>query len=593
MHQALYRKWRPPNFDEVSGQEHITSILKYQCATGKFSHAYLFCGSRGTGKTSCAKILAKAVNCLHPTEAGPCGECAACRSIDAGSATDVLEMDAASNNGVDDIRDIRDEVIYTPSELKYRVYIIDEVHMLSASAFNALLKTLEEPPEHVVFILATTELQKLPATIISRCQRFDFRRISTDDLCARLHRIAREEGIDLSEEAARLIARQAQGGMRDAVSLLELCAGARLPITPELVTRTIGTTGREGTCRVVKAIADKDFDLLFAIIDEMVAASRDVAVFWQELISYYRDMLVTKTVKDPSRYLDLTDSEREALIAVSARFTKETLLFHIGLLEDALFAMQKSYAVKRTVCEITLVRLCDPALDTSPESILTRLSRIEEQLVAGIPAAPVSQPAETPVASAPAAHAGQASVEPPIPEAPFMDEPPLPDMPPEFWEPPVEAYAPPVPTPAPRRELPKAAQPAPAAAPSNPRPQPSAPDHPVKQAEPDPAPAQRVLRPLRSWTEAVERVKSTSRMAASFLVSAKAYTTESGQVVVKLDSTFARDMVAREGAPEALRGALSVLLGRKLETADILYEVEEDRKKGSSLIDLIIEASEE
>ena len=437
VHQALYRKWRPRNFDEVSGQDHITSILKYQCATGKFSHAYLFCGSRGTGKTSCAKILAKAVNCLHPTAAGPCGECAACRSIDAGSATDVLEMDAASNNGVDDIRDIRDEVIYTPSELRYRVYIIDEVHMLSASAFNALLKTLEEPPEHVVFILATTELQKLPATIISRCQRFDFRRIATADLCARLHRIAREEGIDLSDEAARLIARQAQGGMRDAVSLLELCAGARLPITPDLVTRTIGTTGREGTCRVVNAIADKNFDLLFEIVDDMVSASRDPAVFWQELIGYYRDMLVTKTVRDPSRYLDLTDSEREALVAVSSKFTKETLLFHIGLLEDALFAMQKSYAVKRTVCEITLVRLCDPALDTSVESVLTRLSRIEEQLVAGIPAvAPVAQTA--PVATAVPAEASPTATPPKTEEFPPMDEPPLPEMPPDLWEPPMD-----------------------------------------------------------------------------------------------------------------------------------------------------------
>ena len=427
MHQALYRKWRPPHFDEVYGQDHITSILKYQCATGKFSHAYLFCGSRGTGKTTCAKILAKAVNCLNPTPAGPCGQCAACRSIDSGAATDVLEMDAASNNGVDDIRDIRDEVIYTPSELKYRVYIIDEVHMLSTSAFNALLKTLEEPPEHVVFILATTELQKLPATIISRCQRFDFRRISTDDLCARLHVIAREEEIDLSEEAARLIARQAQGGMRDAVSLLELCAGARLPVTPDLVTRTIGTTGREGTYRAVNAVADKNFDLLFEIVDDMVSASRDPAVFWQELISYYRDMLVTKTVKDPSRYLDLTDSEKAALLAVSARFTKETLLFHIGLLEDALFAMQKSYAVKRTVCEITLVRLCDPALDTSVESILTRLSRVEEQLVAGIPATPAPQPVVQEVVPAPE------TVADPMPS---MDEPPLPDMPPTCGSPP-------------------------------------------------------------------------------------------------------------------------------------------------------------
>ena len=569
MHQALYRKWRPRNFDEVSGQDHITSILKYQCATGKFSHAYLFCGSRGTGKTSCAKILAKAVNCLHPTPSGPCGECAACRSIDAGSATDVLEMDAASNNGVDDIRDIRDEVIYTPSELKYRVYIIDEVHMLSTSAFNALLKTLEEPPEHVVFILATTELQKLPATIISRCQRFDFRRIATDDLCARLHRIAREEGIELSDEAARLIARQAQGGMRDAVSLLELCAGARLPVTPELVTRTIGTTGREGTCRVVGAIADKDFDLLFAVVDDMVSASRDVAVFWQELIGYYRDMLVTKTVKEPSKYLDLTDSEREALVAVSSRFTKETLLFHIGLLEDALFAMQKSYAVKRTVCEITLVRLCDPALDTSTESILTRLSRIEEQLVTGavMTAPPVS-----------------ASLEAPVP----MDEPPMPEPPMDLWEPPMDIPPqPPVKQPVRRQEpVPKPVPHATSAAPVEVKPAPAPAAAPVVETK-------RILRPLKVWTEAVDRVRATSPMAASFLVSAKAYTTEDGRVVIKLESDFIRTMVSREGAPEALRAALSVCLNRKLDTPDILYEIEAIQQSEGSLLDLIIEASEE
>ena len=573
MHQALYRKWRPPNFDEVSGQDHITSILKYQCATGKFSHAYLFCGSRGTGKTSCAKILAKAVNCLQPTESGPCGVCAACRSIDAGSATDVLEMDAASNNGVDDIRDIRDEVIYAPSELKYRVYIIDEVHMLSTSAFNALLKTLEEPPEHVVFILATTELQKLPATIISRCQRFDFRRISTDDLCARLHRIAREEEIDLSDEAARLIARQAQGGMRDAVSLLELCAGARLPITPELVTRTIGTTGREGTARVVKAIAEKNFDLLFEVVDDMVSSSRDPAVFWQELIGYYRDMLVAKTLKDPSKYLDLTDSEREVLVVLAARFTKETMLFHIGLLEDALFAMQKSYAVKRTVAEITLVRLCDPALDTSTESILTRLSRIEEQLVTGVvaqaPAVPVSSPIPP---------------QDPVP----MDEPPMPEPPMDLWEPPVDTFEP-MQSP-PKRNVSVSAPAAkptvvPAASKSATVPQTA----PVSPA----AATKRVLRPLKVWTEAVDRVRATSPMAASFLVSAKTYTTEDGRVVIKLESDFIRTMVSREGAPEALRAALSVCMGRKLDVSDILYEVDEAKPTEGSLLDLIIEATEE
>ncbi len=591
MHQALYRKWRPRDFDEVSGQDHITSILKYECATGKFSHAYLFCGSRGTGKTSCAKILAKAVNCEHPTAAGPCGTCAACRSIDSGAATDVLEMDAASNNGVDDIRDIRDEVIYAPSELKYRVYIIDEVHMLSTSAFNALLKTLEEPPEHVVFILATTELQKLPATIISRCQRFDFRRISTADLTARLHRIAREEGFDLDEEAARLIARQAQGGMRDAVSLLELCAGSRLPITPALVTATIGTTGREGTARVVNAIVERDFDTLFAVMDEMAAASRDPVVFWQELIGYYRDMLVTRTTRDPARYLDLTDSEKMTLEAAASRLTKETMLFHIGLLEDALFAMQKSYAVKRTVAEITLLRLCDPALDSSTESILARLSRLEEQMVAGVPVASVA------VSNASSVGA------PVIPVAAPDEFPPMPeDLPPyDLWETaPVSGPQVPTPsihatTPAARMTAPQ--QPAVATPPPRSPAVPASPQgqHSSQAMEPD---DRRVLRPLRVWNEAVDRVRATSPMAASFLMTAKAYTTEDAtaisglRVVVKLSADFQRDMVLREGAPEALRAALSVCLGRKLDIADILYEVEDPKRTGTSFIDLILEATE-
>ncbi|MBQ5772277.1 MAG: DNA polymerase III subunit gamma/tau, partial [Clostridia bacterium] len=254
MHQALYRKWRPQIFDDVCGQEHITSILRYEVEHRAFSHAYLFCGSRGTGKTTCAKILAKAVNCEHPVNGNPCGTCASCQAIDSGAATDVLEMDAASNNGVDNIREIRDEVIYSPSSLRCRVYIIDEVHMLSTPAFNALLKTLEEPPEHVVFILATTELQKLPATIISRCQRFDFRRISTDVLIGRLTHIAKAEGIALEADAARLLARLAQGGMRDAISLLELCAGSRRSVTVETVEESVGLTGREAVMETVNAI---------------------------------------------------------------------------------------------------------------------------------------------------------------------------------------------------------------------------------------------------------------------------------------------------------------------------------------------------
>ena len=226
MHKALYRKWRSPDFDDVCGQEAVTDILKYQVESGRLSHAYLFCGSRGTGKTSCAKILAKAVNCLDPKGGNPCNKCAACRSIDAGTATDVIEMDAASNNGVGDVRDMKDEIAFTPAELKYRVYIIDEVHMMSKEAFNALLKTLEEPPEYVIFILATTEYNKLPATIVSRCQQFDFKRLKSDVIVERLLKISSAEGIDITRDGAKMIARASEGGMRDAISMLELCAGA-------------------------------------------------------------------------------------------------------------------------------------------------------------------------------------------------------------------------------------------------------------------------------------------------------------------------------------------------------------------------------
>ena len=557
MHQALYRKWRPSNFDEVSGQEHITSILKYQCQTGKFSHAYLFCGSRGTGKTSCAKILSKAVNCEHPTEAGPCGRCASCRAIDTGSATDVLEMDAASNNGVDDIRDIRDEVIYAPSELKYRVYIIDEVHMLSTSAFNALLKTLEEPPEHVVFVLATTELQKLPATIISRCQRFDFRRISTDALAARLHLIARTEGFILDDEAARLIARHAQGGMRDAISLLELCAGNHLPITADLVTDTIGSAGREGMLRVATAVADRDYETLFDVIDETVRSSRDLAVFWQDLITLYRDMLVLKTTKNAAKYLDLTDSEQTAMTQVSARFTRETLLWHIGLLEDALFSMQKSHSVKRTVAEITLIRLCDPLLDTSTESILSRLSKLEEAALTGAPAvlpAPVAIPVAAPDE---------------FPPEPYFGEEPVYDM-----------QMPAIP----------ASQPAKGAAPVRPTPAPIKPSPAVDSNEAN----RRVLRPLRAWSEVVARVAEGHPMVGPFFKQAKAYVTENGRVVIKFSNEFAMGMTQKDDTPEALRAALARALDRPIPPDGVITEVEKDTKTSTdSVLDLILEAAEE
>ena len=388
MHQALYRKWRPQTFDDVCGQEHITSILKYETDNNKFSHAYLFCGSRGTGKTTCAKILAKAVNCEVPVNGSPCNSCAACLSIDAGTATDVLEMDAASNNGVDNIRDIRDEVVYSPSALKYRVYIVDEVHMLSGSAFNALLKTLEEPPAHAVFILATTELHKLPATIVSRCQRYDFRRITTEALMDRLAYIADQEGISYTRDALRIIAKMAQGGMRDAISLLELCAGSRDKITPELVNNTLGTGGRDNAQEIIAAIAKGDFDTVFGAVEDVVRSSKDIAVFWQDLISFYRDMLVIKTTTEAQKYLDLTDDETEKLISTASLFTKETLLYHCRVLDETLYAMQKAGFAKRTVAEMALVKMCDTSLEASTDSLLARISKLESIIMTGNFSAP-------------------------------------------------------------------------------------------------------------------------------------------------------------------------------------------------------------
>jgi len=384
MHQALYRKWRPQTFDEVCGQEHITSILKYETEHRKFSHAYLFCGSRGTGKTTCAKILAKAVNCEAPVNGSPCNCCSSCLAIDAGTATDVLEMDAASNNGVDNIRDIRDEVVYMPSALKYRVYIVDEVHMLSGSAFNALLKTLEEPPAHVVFILATTELHKLPSTIISRCQRFDFRRISTQVLSDRLAYISDHENIEYDPEALRLISKLALGGMRDAISLLELCAGARQKITPALVEDTVGSGGRDELEQTVRAIANANFDAMFATIESVVRSSKDISVFWQDLTAFYRDMLVIKTTASAEKYLDLTKTETERLKKTAELFSKETLLYHCRVLDDTLYMMQRSTATKRLLAEMALMKLCDVSLDTSNDALLSRISKLETTVASGV-----------------------------------------------------------------------------------------------------------------------------------------------------------------------------------------------------------------
>lgn len=530
MHQALYRKWRPQRFEDVCGQEHVTSILQYQAKTGGLSHAYLFCGSRGTGKTTCAKILAKAVNCEHPINGSPCLECDACRAIESGAATDVLEMDAASNNGVDNIRDIRDEVVYAPTALRKRVYIIDEVHMLSASAFNALLKTLEEPPEYVVFILATTELHKLPATIISRCQRYDFRRIATPVLAARLGYIAKQENISLDPEAAVLLGRLAQGGMRDAISLLELCAGTGDKITVQTVNETAGSAGRESMMQTVAAIAQRDYDKLFAQIDAIVQSSKDIAVFWQDLITLYREMLVLRTARDAASYLDLTDSELEAMQAIAKPFSASTLLYHSSLLEQAYLAMQKANAIKRIVAESTLVRMCDPELDSSPEALLARIAALEDRIAYGqisAPAAPVKEQATCVT-----------------PEAKEKTES------------------------------------APAKVPT------------VKKQQAAEAGEKRVLRPLRVWAEVLEKLNKANPLPAAFYFSAKAYMDQSNHVVLKFTSEFDIQMAKSYQAVPTLCSILSGLLGTAITENMILFECEGSAAE-SSAIDEILESAQD
>lgn len=382
MHQALYRKYRPRSFDDVCGQDHITSVLRHEAQNSLFSHAYLFCGPRGTGKTTCAKILAKVLNCENPENGNPCGKCFSCRSIDEGNATDVLEMDAASNTGVDYIRDIKNEVSFAPAALKKRVYIIDEVHMLSIGAFNALLKTLEEPPEHAVFILATTEFHKLPATIVSRCQRFDFRRIKTDVIASRLLHIAKTESIALEENAAKIIAKQSLGGMRDAISMLELCAAGGCDVTAERVSDILGLTGIEILYKSAVAAARNDVSTIFSIIKNVDSSSKDISVYWAELTSFWRDMLVYNYLPEAERssYLDYTDPELRLLADASRRFSPEALTYHFTLLDEAMKNISRLPQTKRLTAELTLIKMSDASLGQSNAALLSRISALEEKV---------------------------------------------------------------------------------------------------------------------------------------------------------------------------------------------------------------------
>ena len=452
MYQVLYRKYRPRVFADVYGQDHVTSTLKNEIKEGRISHAYLFTGSRGTGKTTCAKILAKAVNCPNAVDGEPCNACEICKGLDSGTIYDVVEIDAASNNGVDNIRDLREEVNYTPTRGKYRVYIIDEVHMLSTGAFNALLKTLEEPPAHVIFILATTEVHKLPATILSRCQRFDFKRIQPETMAVRLQQVAGLEGMELAPDAATLIARIADGALRDGLSILDQCAGRSKQITAQLVSEVAGLAGREALYRLSDAVLARDSSAAVEELAQLHENSYDMERLCVEMINHFRNFMMVKTVKKSRELIICTDDEYKHIEASAGQFTLAQILRGLDLFQSTLVKI-KGGATPRIEMEMAFIRLCEPKLETDPDAINQRLSALERAVQNGVPAtsvkavqspAPAARPAPAqptvpptpqpaPAAAAPAPEpepVPATSAEPvsaPVPEpAPVQPEPPVP-----------------------------------------------------------------------------------------------------------------------------------------------------------------------
>ena len=434
-YQALYRKYRPQTFDDVSGQLAVTQTLKTQVVSGKLSHAYLFTGSRGTGKTSCAKILAKAVNCLHPDNGNPCNQCEACRAIDAGSCMDVLEIDAASNNGVDNVRDLRDDAVYSPSQVRKRVYIVDEVHMLSLSAFNALLKIIEEPPEHLLFILATTELHKVPATILSRCQRFSFRRISQEDIAARLQYVAYQENIDLDEGAARVLARLADGAMRDGLSLLDQCASATTgELTAEKVYDCLGIAGEQKCGSLLSFCADRDTGKALSLFHELYSQGKDLGALLDELESLLRDLLILKTAPGSGVAMLSGVAPDSETAALANKLSTGELVRMMQTVQDTVSGFSRS-AGRRMDAEMCIVRLARPELSLDARDMNARLTRLEDliksgKIVAPAPGEPARSPAEP-------RKEPEEEERPPLPDD--GDAPPLPEeeprqtVPDSFW----------------------------------------------------------------------------------------------------------------------------------------------------------------
>ena len=568
MYQVLYRKYRPRVFADVYGQDHVTSTLKNEIKEGRISHAYLFTGSRGTGKTTCAKILAKAVNCPNAVDGEPCNACEICKGLDSGTIYDVVEIDAASNNGVDNIRDLREEVNYTPTRGKYRVYIIDEVHMLSTGAFNALLKTLEEPPAHVIFILATTEVHKLPATILSRCQRFDFKRIQPETMAVRLQQVAGLEGMELAPDAATLIARIADGALRDGLSILDQCAGRSKQITAQLVSEVAGLAGREALYRLSDAVLARDSSAAVEELAQLHENSYDMERLCVEMINHFRNFMMVKTVKKSRELIICTDDEYKHIEESAGQFTLAQILRGLDLFQSTLVKI-KGGATPRIEMEMAFIRLCEPKLETDSDAINQRLSALERAVQNGVPAAPVN-PVQSP---APAAH--------PAPAQPTVPPTPQP------------APAPAAPAPEPKPAAP--AEPAPILEPAS-EPVPTEPAQTAAPMPQEPAPSPALAADseqqlFMQWADLMEILHRTDIALFGVLSGSQGYTRGEFFLIDSPNPTI-KEFIKISTHAKAIRAALHELTGHNYKLGLFKKKSTEQAPRRDPLEDLLSKARE-
>ncbi|WP_316632130.1 DNA polymerase III subunit gamma/tau [uncultured Ruminococcus sp.] len=593
-YQVLYRKYRPKSFDDVYGQDHVTQTLRNELRMNRVHHAYLFTGSRGTGKTTCAKILSKAVNCLDLHDGDPCGVCANCAGIDSGEILDVVEMDAASNRGIDDIRAIIDEVAFAPARAKYRVYIIDEVHMLSRDAWNALLKTLEEPPAHVVFILATTEVNKIPETILSRCQRFDFHRISPADISARLHEIADKESISLTDEAALLIAVIADGAMRDAISLLDRCIGISSDVTAEVVRAAAGLAAQGQLFEIANCTINKNVKRALEIIDALYKDSKDMASLCEELQSHFRSLMLIKTVSKPRELVVMSDREFDAAVAEAAYLSLPDILYDMDVLARARSAMRDSVS-PRTELEMALVKLCAPELDQTDEALFARVTALEKavKLLQNTPATPAGVvapiPQAAPVTAVQMTAPVQTNPEPvqPTPESITESES---DQSKTDRE---EAPAP-QPEEAKQSDSIPEQKPVEPAKPVQPAPPASAPE-PKQQAPAQPAQPQRQkvdmealyynAKPFEMWQDVVSNLRHYSRAIAAAFEDTNAYVS-GDYLLIETNHEIAFELLKKSAQREEIRKAVQEITGKVYKLGP--YKLPEKKVSKDDVLDSFI-----